>query len=1733
MIKKIIFGCTVLFFVTFFDVHAQLSITPDSGPPNTICAGAPETIRLISSAGPLDPNDRIEWRLFPDTAGVIKSALVSAGGDFLELNGAGFPVIADTQFRATRNGVDSDFGQILITVDGAATGLPQDAGTGGNIDLCGRSRGDAIDLLALTGGDAGGTWSPVLFTGTNIFTVGLDTPTIYTYSFPASGTGPCASPGSSARIVIGVCPDVDTDGDGINDDMDPDDDNDGITDLEEESLCAATGLTETAPIVDIDFGVHVGPATEAASDDPNVLGHTFVNNPPIGGEFAVATSTFLDQGIGTVASFFASTNAIGNLDADGTLDGRFLSINIQRNFIGQVIYNLPNIPVVGGKPYIFRIDLAGLCDGCPNLPIIDLEIKDGAGSVLANATSATLGIANDDVWREVRLDFTPAASSLVTLSIINSQSEDQNGNDLGIDNIRFSLLECDFDKDGIPNSLDIDTDNDGILDSIEGVPNYADIDSDDDGIPDNIEAQFSNAYVPPLGSDVDADGLDDAYDGTGSPGIVPVDTDGDGIPDYVDTNSDGDCFDDNTEAYDTNLDGISDTAATGSDTDLDGLLDVFDTVILEPATSGTNSPNGTTPTSFPNLRIPGTPERDWREFDSEAGTISGNQDVCVGGTTTLTSSMPGGTWVSSDVATATVDAAGVVTGVSEGVTTIVYTLCPGVTSPPYGIRVGSGEDAGTLSGIQEVCVGSTTIFNSTVSGGTWSSSNTSIATVDAASGTVTGVASGGPVNITYTVTSTVGCAPGIENREVTVSGSPNAGTLTGVDDICLGDTTTFMSTQPGGTWRSSNRSIATIDDVTGLITGVLVGTTTIQYVVTGSGGCPDEIVSKNITINRSPDPGVIMGAERVCEARSVIFTSTEPGGVWSSDDTSIATVNATTGEITGVSLGTTTIRYTITATGAAVSCGDGIATKEISVDTTPDAGMVTGGDQICVGSDTLFSSTEPGGTWSSSDPTIASVNTTTGIVTGINVGRAIITYTIPGTATCSSDSASKDIRVSRIASDAGTLDGEQNICVGGTTNFTSTQSGGEWTSLDAAIATVDRLTGEVTGVSRGTARIQYTVPGDPFGGTCAAGSQTRDVIVENLTEPDVTISTRFGIVETCVNNEPPIVLLSTVSGGVWISSNPSIARVNATTGAFEPVGEGVVTIGYTVSRNGCEIEVNRSIDITVNAVPNPGILSGDQMICEGDTVMFVSDGDPGTWNSLDSAIATVDASGNVTGVSGGSTTIEYTVAGSGTCAAATVTRGITVESTPNPGELLADQRICEDGSSVILSIGTGDTGGTWTSLNETIATVDAITGEIRGVSPGIATITYELTTSGDCEAMGQTNVIVEAALDAGTLTGEQTVCLGQTTTFAPELGFTGGNWRSLSPSIASVDTNGVITGNDFGTAVIEYTLVSSGPCGNASTTRMVTVAPLPADPIINDVEICEGDFVEFRAGIAAGLTANWFDSDGITLLSSGEDRFSPSVSGLGIFDFFLQSVNPVTGCESELSPFSLTVFEAPNAGTGGSFTICEGETLTISMLDNFLVDADPGGVWDPEVAGPDIYTYTVSPISTTCLADVAIVAVIETPSPSGTTVTTGDRSATINTPVGLDLEYTIELEDGSTIGPQSENSFTNLPLGVHFAVVNNNCAPPDIVQFDLFGFPKFFSPNNDGQNETWNVEGVRTNDFVISVFDRYGRLMSSFSPQSNGWNGTYNDLHMPADDYWYFAVRENGDEFRGHFALLR
>uniref|UniRef100_UPI00260555D5 Ig-like domain-containing protein n=1 Tax=Hydrotalea sp. TaxID=2881279 RepID=UPI00260555D5 len=207
-------------------------------------------------------------------------------------------------------------------------------------------------------------------------------------------------------------------------------------------------------------------------------------------------------------------------------------------------------------------------------------------------------------------------------------------------------------------------------------------------------------------------------------------------------------------------------------------------------------------------------------------------------------------------------------------------------------------------GADTLCTGTTATFMNPVPGGTWSSSNTEVATVSQ-SGVVTAIAAGiATLNYTNSCGQTV-------SRNILVQAKPVVNPITAsASAVCLGNTLTVTTTTTGGLWSSSNTDVATIDSITGVVTLLQPGTTTITYTVQNKCGIAGQSVP--ITVNPLPTVQPInTGSGQVCAGSNLTVTNPTPGGVWSSSNTNVATID-NTGKITAITAGTATITYTLT-----------------------------------------------------------------------------------------------------------------------------------------------------------------------------------------------------------------------------------------------------------------------------------------------------------------------------------------------------------------------------------------------------------------------------------------------------------------------------------------------------------------------------------------------------------------------------------------------------------------------------------------------------------------------------------------------------------------------------------------------------------------------------------------------------------------------------------------------------
>jgi gliding motility-associated-like protein len=193
---------------------------------------------------------------------------------------------------------------------------------------------------------------------------------------------------------------------------------------------------------------------------------------------------------------------------------------------------------------------------------------------------------------------------------------------------------------------------------------------------------------------------------------------------------------------------------------------------------------------------------------------------------------------------------------------------------------------------------------------------------------------------------------------------------------------------------------------------------------------------------------------------------------------------------------------------------------------------------------------------------------------------------------------------------------------------------------------------------------------------------------------------------------------------------------------------------------------------------------------------------------------------------------------------------------------------------------------------------------------------------------------------------------------------------------------------------------------------------------------------------------------------------------------------------------------------------------------------------------PGNYSLTVTDLSIfSCPSDPMPFTVIESSPPLSVSYTTEgwftDNQTITVTAIpsigdGTNFLYSI---DGNS--PQTSPIFTNVTSGIHEISISdvNGCGSTVPITIKLINAPRFFTPNEDGYNDTWNVTEMPNQDNPkLYIFDRYGKLLKQLFPDGPGWDGTFNGQPLPSDDYWfYISYLENGvlKEYRSHFSLKR
>ncbi|MFT5754316.1 MAG: gliding motility-associated-like protein [Flavobacterium sp.] len=244
---------------------------------------------------------------------------------------------------------------------------------------------------------------------------------------------------------------------------------------------------------------------------------------------------------------------------------------------------------------------------------------------------------------------------------------------------------------------------------------------------------------------------------------------------------------------------------------------------------------------------------------------------------------------------------------------------------------------------------------------------------------------------------------------------------------------------------------------------------------------------------------------------------------------------------------------------------------------------------------------------------------------------------------------------------------------------------------------------------------------------------------------------------------------------------------------------------------------------------------------------------------------------------------------------------------------------------------------------------------------------------------------------------------------------------------------------------------------------------------------------------------------------------------------FVICLDPITGAGSQ------TINATPITAGNYSYSWTPSNPTTDSLGNQSAIyTVNQSGTYSVQVIDLDTQyqcEYSDSVTATLSSEPESVSAVLITPLFSAGT-------ATIEAlPVGGYGIYEYSIDSG--LNWQPSPIFTGLSNGSYTILVRDikQCGLRQTQSVQTVTYPAYFTPNGDGFNEYWNINGLlQSYQGKIFIFDRYGKFLKQINPNGNGWDGMLNGQPLPSTDYWFkIEYTENGNrqEFKSHFTLKR
>ena len=704
-----------------------------------------------------------------------------------------------------------------------------------------------------------------------------------------------------------------------------------------------------------------------------------------------------------------------------------------------------------------------------------------------------------------------------------------------------------------------------------------------------------------------------------------------------------------------------------------------------------------------------------------------------------------------------------------------------------------------------------------------------------------------------------------------------------------------------------------------------------------------------------------------------------------------------------------------------------------------------------------------------------------------------------------------------------------------------------------SISFVDNLTIDDKTICNGdNIQIDASIPsGDTYLWSPAEGVSDVDSPVPTLS-PTVTTTYSVLITDICGDPSTQSVTINVIDGttplfdqvpqicqGDTLNSLPSTS-IEGISGAWAPALDNTSTTTYNFTPDTGQCASDTTMTIVVEQTTTPSFTQIDP-ICEGDTFTIPStsnEGITGNWSpAVDNALTT-----------------EYTFAPTaGQCASnATMTVVVEQATTPNFTQL---EPVCNGNSFILVSTSNEGISGTWSpAINNTLTTEYTFTPDpgqcalsatmtvvIEAITtPSFAAIDSvcegdtinELPTSSNEGITGNWSPALDNTLTTTyTFTPDPNQCASTANTIITVIANSSSNFNQLDP-ICEGDTftlpstsNEGITGT-WSPAVdnaltTEYTFAPTA--GQCATEAVMTVTVIPLiTPLFTQVDtICVGDtLLDLPTTSNNSIAGAW--SPAIDNTSTTEYTFTP---------------NPGLSCVPSTT-MTITVL----AQTIPNFTqvapVCIGDFISpLPQTSNNGIT----GTWTPSLNNLETTTYIFTSDAGQCADSTTMTIVVNTISALTINATNASEDFDSNQVISVSAtggsgDYEYQLDGGVW---QSNSTFEYVTgCEEHTVAVRDalGCSTIPEKTVMIMEYPKFFTPNGDGYNDTWNIKCLKNNSLAeIFIFDRFGKLLLEFRPSQDNWDGTFNGQLLAGGDYWFLVSYLNSSgintQFRSHFSL--